>query len=469
MIRKWMAFLLAVVMLAAAPFSAMADTQHTLSIVPGNSLGAQQAVLDLLDVTALRLTTGESSGALTVVMNDKEIVTLGMTADEDGLYAGSEVFGDDVLYITWEDLVDLYIKAIETGLQEAGGADEAVMEMIQQSADQMRDAIDTAIHAETYEIETAPVTMEESLEALEELFPDDPEMAACIKAIYEKMTVENGSFTFDKRDTADQKYRMTMDAADLVAICDTAYVRNAAMESVRAQMPDITEEEMNSALAEATAEVKKVFEASGFELIMEVYTQDNDMALVGMDMIMNMKLDGAELGDATAQSTVQLAFVYDRLTKPEGISHKAEGAAAVDQDKVDFAFELTENASGSAKGMIGLLAGGEEYVITFNSGKEAEKTTRLFELYLRSGATAILEPAASARPLVGLKIVTEPADEAKLAALESANAENSLNVMALTETQQNELLSNISANGMQAYFMLLSELPTSVMQMMMAQ
>ena len=469
MIRKWMAFLLAVLMLAAVPFGAMADMQHTLSVSASSSLGIPQGIIDLMDATALRLTTGESSGALTVVMNDQEIVTLGMTADENGLYAAGEVLGDDVLYITWEELIDLYIRTMETTLAEAGVTDEAILQELQASADQMKDAIETAIQAEPFETEAAPATTEEMIEALEEMFPDDTQMIACIKDIYDRVTVEDGSFSFDKRDTADQKHRMTMDENDLIAICDTAYVRNSVLESMKAEMTELSEEEINSMLDVSLAQVKKLFELSGFELIMELYTQDEGMTLVGADMIMNMKLDGAALGDARAQSTVQMAFVYDRLTKAEGVSHKAEGAAAIDQERADLAFEMMANNDGTAEGMLGLLAGSEEYVITFSTEKEEEKTTRLFELYLRSGATAILEPAASARPLAALQVVTEPADGAKLAKLESADAANSLNVMALSDIQRNELLSVISANGIQVYFNLLSELPTSALQMLMAQ
>ena len=70
MFRKWLTILVALMMMAM-PFGAMADTQHTLSIVPGDVMASEQAVVDLLNVLDLRLTTGEKSGALTVLLNDQ--------------------------------------------------------------------------------------------------------------------------------------------------------------------------------------------------------------------------------------------------------------------------------------------------------------------------------------------------------------------------------------------------------------
>ena len=453
MIRKWLAFLLAMLMLAAVPFGAMADTQHTLSVIPGDALPVDQAIADLLDVTALRLTTGENSGALTVVMNDKEIVTLGVTADEDGLYAGSEVFGDAVLHITWDDLIDLYMQAMETAMAEAGVNDEALMQELRASAEEMKTAVDAAFADDSSAAEII---------AAQAMGPEDPEMAAYIEGLVDDMTVQDGEFTFEYRDAADQKYRMEMDEEDLKPLLGSDYMRSVLKESMTAQMPEATEAELEAALDEMMAEVEKLFEEMDFETVMEAYTLDEGMTLVGLDFVMNMSFEGEE-------DIMQMTGVYNRLTSDDAVAHEAEMTIAAEDEAVKFAFELDAGNDGKHEGLFGVLIAGEEYVIAFDTEEEGEKSILDFEVYLRSGATAILKPAASARPLFGLKIVSEPADDAKLAALENANAANSLNVMNLTPDQQNELLSNISGKGMQVYFLLLSELPTSVMQMMMGQ
>ncbi|MBR6569119.1 MAG: hypothetical protein IKK75_01575, partial [Clostridia bacterium] len=75
----------------------------------------------------------------------------------------------------------------------------------------------------------------------------------------------------------------------------------------------------------------------------------------------------------------------------------------------------------------------------------------------------------SDRPIIGFVVTTEPADEALLSDLENATAENSVNVMNLSEAELNALGETISTNFMQVYFTALSQLPTSVLNMMMAE
>ena len=101
--RKWMALLLSLLLVMMLPLSALADRQHTLTVVPGELIGSQQAVVDLLNVLDLRLTEGDRSGALTIMLNDQDIATLGLTVDTTGLYVSSNIIGADVLYVTWED------------------------------------------------------------------------------------------------------------------------------------------------------------------------------------------------------------------------------------------------------------------------------------------------------------------------------------------------------------------------------
>lgn len=469
MIRKWMALVLSLMLTMMLPLGAMADTQHTLTIVPGELLASEQAIADLLDVVDLRVTEGDRSGALTVLLNDQALVTLGLTADTTGLYAASEVLGADVLYVTWDDAFAMLTDLMKANLAQAG-ADAAAVQALESSMAETKNSIVTALGSGMTvapQVST-PATFEESLALVEKMFPDDPKMVEYIKGLYEDMTIEDGSFADEERDTADQKYRMTMDEEDLVAVCDTAYMESILLETLAAENPDATEEELAKAADEVVAEVKKLYEDSGFEMIMEMYTLDAGQTLVGMDMIMNMSIDATETEGEELKTSMQMAAVYDRLTDAEGVSHKADAAMAVDSSVVEVDFDLYRANSGKSEGMLGMLADGEEIIFTYEAENVAADTrVRGVALYMRSGATAILEPAAADRPVISFVIKTEPASEETLAALENANADNSVNVLKLSDAEMQTLSNTIMTNGMQVFYTALGQLPTSTLNLLM--
>lgn len=469
MIRKWMALLLSLLLVMTLPLSALADRQHTLTVVPGELIGSQQAVADLLGVLDLRLTEGDRSGALTIMLNDQDIATLGLTADTTGLYVSSNVIGADVLYVTWEDgfafLTDqVMIRMIEQGI------DQATMQAIESTLEEAKTTIVAGIGAGTAVAAqpVSPATIEESMAMVEKMFPGDEQMAAYIKSLYEDISVEDGVFASEKRDTADQKYRMTMDEADLLTLCETEYMRNMVMGQLAAQNQQATEAELKAAADEVMAEVKALYEESGFEMIMEMYTQEASQALVGVDMIMNMSLDAGEVEGEKLQTSMQMAAVYDRLTDENGVSYKATAGIAADSSKAELSFNLNKGNNGVSEGMLGVLAEGEEIVITYEAENIAPDTrVRGAALYMRSGANAILEPAASDRPMISFVLKSEPADESVLNALDTAKPETSVNVMKLSDEAMQALGSQIMANGMQVFYTALGQLPTSVLTLIM--
>ena len=460
MIRKWTLTLLSLMLALMLPFGALADTQHTLSIIPGELLASEQAIADLLDVIDLRVTGGERSGALTVLMNDQALVTLGLTADTTALYVASEVLGTDVLYVTWDDAFAMLTDLLKASLAESG-ADNVSIQALESSMAEAKQSIVSAI-ATGVQMQpqvAAPATFEESLAVIEQMFPNDPGMVKYITSLYEDMIIEDGSFADENRDTADQKYRMTMDEADLIAVCDTAYMRSMMMEVLAVEEPEATEEELSKAVDELIAEVKKLYEESGFEMIMDVYSLDAGQTVVGVDMLMNMSVEG---------TTMQMDAAYDRLTDEEGASHKANAAMSVDGENVEVVFDLYRSNSGKSEGMLGMLAAGEEIIIAYDAENvTADSRVRNAALYMRSGATAILEPAAADRPVISVVVKTEPAPEATLAALEKANADNSVDVLKLSDEQMQTLTNTVMTNGMQLLYTALGQLPTSTLNLLM--
>jgi len=350
------------------------------------------------------------------------------------------------------------------------GADEEVQKGLEATLAEVKDAIVSAIAAGNLPAAqpAVPVAMEESLKLVQEMFPDDPAMVDYIKGLYDEMTIEDGSFADEDRDTADQKYRMVMDESDLVAICDTNYMKSIITEAMAVEMADASEAEIAEAAEKTLDEVRKIYEESGFEMIMEMYTLDAGQTLVGMEMIMNMSVDATESGEE-GNTGMQMAAEYDRLTDENGVSHQASAAMAADLSMVEVSFDLYRANSGKSAGMLGMLADGEEVVVLYEAEQKAADTReRSFDLYFRSNATSILTPAASARPVIGIKLVTEPAPAETLAALENANAENSVDVLKLSEAEWKALGEQISLNATQILYTALSQLPTSALSLLMS-
>lgn len=460
MIRKWMSILVSLLLAIALPMSALADTQHTLSIVPGEMLASEEGIADLLNVLALRFTQGNKSGALTVLLNDQPMVTVGLSADTTGLYASSEMLGADVLYVTWDDAFALMSDLMQASMAEAG-ADKEAVEAMQTSLAQAKNSIINTIEAgvATAPKASMPASMEESLKTIEKMFPDDPEMVKYIQGLYEDITVEDGSFASEKRDTADQKYVMTMDEKDLLAICETNYMKTVMTQALAAENTEVTEED----LASLMDEVKKLYEESGFKMVMEMYTKDAGQTLVGMDMNTGMSIKEDDVS-----TDVTMTAVYDRLTGESGVSHKASAQMKVDDEAAKFEFTLDAAHNGESTGLFGMLVDEQEIVILYNAKNTAENVReRKADLYVRSDATAILQPSASDRPVIGVVVTTEPASADTLAALEKATADNSVNVLKLSDEEMQTLANQISTNAMQVFYSALSQLPTTTLNLLM--
>ena len=126
MIRKLITTILCLTLAAALPLAALADTQHTLEIVPGDEIAALSPAGDFCEALGLTFTRGEKSAALTLSISDTPIATVALGVDMDALYVQSSLLGDDVFYVGWEDgfdfLEDLFKAALE-GQAAAGGTE----------------------------------------------------------------------------------------------------------------------------------------------------------------------------------------------------------------------------------------------------------------------------------------------------------------------------------------------------------
>lgn len=461
MIRKWLTFLLSLLLAMALPLAALADTQHTLTIIPGDDMAAIPAVADLFDVLSLTVTPGEKAGALTLTVDDTDIATLAMSADTTGLYVQSALLSDDVLYVTWDDAFAFLTQVMIAGMEAEGAkVDAATREALETGMEQYKTAILSSLGSADAAASFSPATREKEMEMLSKMFGGDPKMMEYIEGIYDKMVVEDGSFTDDERDPADQKYSVTLDKEDLLKVCDSNYMRDMMTSAISSTESSLSEAEVAKKVDEALAEVRKMYSEGDFQMDMTVYTADAGETLTGMEMGMNMKLSS---GDDAVAMTMNLN--YDRLTSEAGVSHKGDMSMVVnDDDAVQLLLDLNKGVDGNTTGLAGMMVDDEALTVTLNAkpiGNDGRERTAA--LYLREDATAIIAPAASERPLITFKVTSGPAAGDKLSAIEKATAENSVNVMKLSAEEMQTLVADISGRCMQALYTAMGKLPASVL------
>lgn len=460
MTRKWMTVLLSLMLSVMLPLCALADTQHTLTLVPGDELASIPAVADMMDILSLTLTTGEDAGALTVTLDDADIATIALRADTIGLYALSNLLSDDVLYVTWDDAFAFLSDVVEAASTEE--MDEAAREAMKASLEQAKTSLLMSLSGEA--VKTAGTqSKEEALEEFSKVFGDDPKMMEYMQNAMDKVVEEKGTFEDAERDTADQKETLVMTKDDLMPIFESNYMRNTLRSSISSADPSLSEEELEKQVDEMLNEAIDVFSKSDFQMTMAAYTTDAGETLVGMEMGMEMTI----IAESDEPSTMTLNMNYDRLTADTGRSHKGDMSMAFDgKEMMQLALDLTQGNDGVTSGLAGMLVEDEALTMTYHAENiPTDVRERVVSLYVRDDATAIIAPAASERPVILFKLVSSPAADDELAVISKATAENSVNVMKLSSEEMGTLTAGISGRCMQALGLALNKLPASVIQL----
>ena len=461
MLRNCLKTLLCVLLVLMLPLCALADVQHSLKVIPGSGMGPDQAVADLMDAISLKLTQGAKSGALTIALEDADIATAAVTADATGVDVHSNLLSDDVLYVTWDDGFAYLTEMLKAQLR-AEGMPESELAALDSTMTQLKDTVVNA--AGSGMMDSAFGAMNTDIAAIAQTLENDPAMLAFVSSVLEKLTVESGSFTDEARDAADQKYTITLNEEDLLKLCDTEYMRAFVREMAAMAQNDAQGEELEKVADEMLEQVREIYRNSDYEMVMTMYTQNGGSAVAGIEMGMSMAVK-----EENNTSHIAMNLNYDRLTDENGVAYMADMAVALDgESAVQMAFELHRGLDEVSKGSLALLAEGEEITFLYRAeNTQPDVRERRVDLYLRSGATAIIAPAFSDRPVIGFEVVTSPADPAVLAKVEQADPHNSVNVMKLSDEEMQALGSGISARCMQAVYSALAKLPTSALQLAM--
>ena len=174
MTRKLITTLLCLILAVALPLAALADTRHTLTILPGDDLAAIPAFEDFCEALSVTLTTGEKSGGLTIGIGGEEIATVALGA------VHSDLLSDDVLYLTWDDgfafVADQMKEAVKREAEARGTeVDQGALDTIDTALSLYKNQIVTALGAGGLAAKPSVTTdLDEARAMIEEAFQESP-------------------------------------------------------------------------------------------------------------------------------------------------------------------------------------------------------------------------------------------------------------------------------------------------------
>ncbi len=437
MIRKLLTSLLCLLLALSLPLCAFAANQTTISVGLGDELAQQQFVKDLLDVVAIRVVNDAETGAaaLSVLISDESVVTAAFRADEEGIFAQSDVLGDKTVFIGMEDLQELMKEAME------------------QSGTQLPMNF------------TGAFDLNKLLEDIIKVASEDAELIEAAEDIANRAVVTDGEFASELHDTAERKTELTLANADYVKFIETKTVRYVIETLLKMSNPAMSESDINAQIDSALDEAKKAYEQMDITEAITAYTVDGDKTLVALTVDTQMVESQDKVAEGEKPQTVLMPMSYNRLTVESGALHTVSiEAQSNDKTEAVIKAHLNENNDGTANGLLGILAGPQEINVAYNRTVDADAAVNVLDVYTRSGATSLLEPAASDRPIISLKVETKEVSGEELAAVAAATKENSVELLKMSQDEAQEFGAEVTTRASQLMFAVLSKMPASVLE-----
>lgn len=488
---------------------ALADGQEivtTITFEPGAALAGDTVVTDLSKVTALRL-TGLSGGygALTVSLSGKDVVSALFKATKDGLFAQSEVLGDQPAFVAWADVQ----KSVEDMMKNSNVPEAQINQFSQGFVAGIQQAIASGT-TEAGQPTAAPFTKDDLRQALINGMNGDDSFVKWLDAMQAKGVVTKGEYTVEGADKADTKTELTVTAEDMASFYEIPYIRNQMQQQIRVSDSSLTEEQAAAKTQEAIDQIRTELTQAEATMPMTFYTQgEGDGArLVAMDLDLTGSFTSTDTTTGTSDFTTSTTRVgiaveahYRAATKDEGETH-AFWMDAKQAGKTVLSANLTFDSKTATGGMnavdekgngqftIALTADyadpnhtvAELALVTpatdtlpstllFSFERTVSDTAADMALSLSTGASVEAVKADAATALLGtLRIHTaaQP-DSGFFASLKEASVLSSRQVLKMAADELNQYVTEIQGNIQKLTMVVMSNLPTSVLTQIFSQ
>ena len=274
--NKLLAVLLALLLCAMLPLSAMAATEYSFQLIPGDDMASVDAIKDLFDVLTVRFLKGEGSGMLTLSLSGEDVFSAATRMTGDGLYLDSAILGDKPVYASAEDIGQVLTQlatADESADEEMVSQIKPMIAQLFSQAGMMNELKETALADPSVNLPDETFNSEEMRAQIKEAFADDEAMADYVLGILDRAEITEGSFTSDAHDPATQSIKITLTKDDVATLQSSTTVQKMLTDS-----GSMTEEE-------AAAELKKAMDnMEKMDVVMTMYADDSHLVALEMTM-----------------------------------------------------------------------------------------------------------------------------------------------------------------------------------------
>ncbi len=480
----------------------------TVTFEPGAMLAADQMVADMCDVTSLVFRgLSDGYGSMAVLLNGEEMVSAKIRVDEDGLYAQSEVLGDDTLYLSWADMET----ALTDSLKSSGMDEEEISAMMESFSTGMEQMAAVGTIAESGNIEN--MSKEELKQKMLEAMGGDESLMEWVSGIEAKMVVTNGSFTLEDSDVADTKTELTITKEDIIALYETQYMKDMLKRSLQTGDSTLSDDDAAAQVDEVIAEMKTALEKSEFSIPVVEYTIGED-ELVAMQMNMagvfyedtfSSEMTGSdETADATTETVTQEPTKMDmnmkiiRKTVADAKVYTLTMDMTVDDDSsMALNGDLSLSDTAVAGNLYMIQDGNPMVTISFVEDKAdpADVTGKLSLTAMEDDTSYAIElaftqkvtentidtsiglsyadtiDAIAANPDVALlgtlKVNTVVQDDSGyFTSVAGATPETSVQIMQMSDSDLETYVSSLETSAMTVVYNMMANLPESVLQAM---
>jgi len=455
-------------------FSAsVAEDQETVTTVtcqPGALLGDIEALDQICDIAAVRVhSMPEGYGALMLVLNDVDTLSVLLKFEENGVYLESQALGVTPLYFSWEDLKTLMTEQMESDPDVLAASSMYGGEFFQAMLD-------------------GTMTEEQAMEmmGIDEVF------MTFIADIQAAQSVETGAFSLDGSDIASQKTVTELTQDDMIRAMDLTIVRKSISNQIMMESPSLTEEELDAEVDELLAEAKQELEES--DLTVTVTTYSSDGAFVAFEFrfsgemenetgamtftVTKTSIDQAEfyqmkfkLSDAQDEYANQYASLY---VSDAFVSGKLQLNSFESEPILTAAFNCDTSEPDHMTGEFTATSYDDEdlglgsLLVTFDRQRNDVSADTAVNLYVSEGSVDDIKAAMNDSGLIGFRFRTiKQPNSGFFAGLEGAAPDTSVQPLQMTESELNAYLQAIQQSMTMSLLTVVENLPPDISDALM--